>query len=172
MFQDNLTRDTITRRLHPVISTFEEEVTPQLVELLPNNQYTTDYAWMYSFEKKLKYRIQGLLRRKLVPRQERILFGAGGVVSEAISNAFVHGHKKDRYMPIRVWATVSKKGLGFSIVDKGTGFDIAEVQQTYSNGRQFFNIAGNGFSLFHQSSDFTVCYQMYGKELCILYPLR
>lgn len=172
MFQENLTKEVITHRLQPVISTFEDEVVPQLVELLPDNRYTLDYAWMYSFEKQLKYRIQRLLGRKLTVRQAKILFGPGGVVSEAISNAFVHGHKKSRFIPIRVWATVSKMGLGFSITDKGPGFDIAEVQQTYSNGKRFFNIAGNGFSLFHQSRDFSVCYQTRGTELCIFYPLR
>lgn len=169
MFKENLTKDVIERTLAPVAATFEQTVVPQKVELLPNNTYAPNYAWMYSFEKRLKYRIQDLLGYRLIYNQERILFGAGGAISEAVSNAFVHGHKKDITVPISIWVAVSKKGLGFAISDRGAGFNVDRILQSFKDGDPFYHIAGNGFSLFHKSADFQACYLNNGRELSIVY---
>lgn len=169
MFRENLTRETILEQLNPVISVFENKVIPQKVELLANNSYSEKYAWMYSFEKNLKYRIQRDLGYKLGYKNERILFGAGGAISEAMSNAFVHGHKKDMFKPISIWSAVSQKGLGFSVCDLGKGFDFSNVEQSFQSGQTFYHIAGNGFSLFSQSSKVSFCYHQSGIELCILF---
>jgi len=171
MFEENLSQQTIVQQLQPLITQFEEEIVPIKVELLPNNRYAQNYAWMYSYEKKLKYRIQKHLGFKLIYSQEKVLFGAGGVVSEGLSNAFVHGHKKDRFVPINIWTAVSKKGLGFAITDSGKGFDENSIMKSFKNGGDFFHIAGNGFSLFEASPDFSACYQNGGKTFCILYLL-
>jgi anti-sigma regulatory factor (Ser/Thr protein kinase) len=171
MFQENLTQETIEQQLQPVISVLEETVIPNQVELLQNNTYTLNYAWMYSFEKRLKYRIQDLLGYKLNFNQEKILFGVGGVVSEGLSNAFVHGHKKNPSLPISVWVSASKKGLGFSITDQGTGFDFEAILQSYRDGKSFYHIAGNGFPLLSNSMDFSACFQKNGTQLCLIYHL-
>lgn len=171
MFAENLSQESIVEHLQPVISIFEETVVPQKVELLPNNTYALNYAWMYSYEKKLKYRIEDLLGNKLVYAQEKILFGAGGAVSEGLSNAFVHGHKKDNRKVIKVWVCVAKKGLGFVIRDNGKGFNYETILKQYQSGQPFFSIAGNGFSRLFTSEGFSACYQKAGTQLCILYPL-
>ncbi len=169
MFKKNLTQEKIEKQLFPVISSFEEHVIPSQVELLPNNTYALNYAWMYSFEKKLKYRIEDLLCYKINYDQEKVLFGTGGAVSEGLSNAFAHGHKKDIDLSILVWVSVSKKGLGFSITDQGSGFDVETILNQYQKGEAFFNIAGNCFPLLFSSKDFFACYQRNGTQLCILY---
>lgn len=171
MFRENLTQKKIKQLLQPIISVFEEEVVPDQVELLQNNTYKLNYAWMYSFEKRLKYRIQDLLGYKLTYEQEKILFGVGGAVSEGLSNAFVHGHKKNTSLPITVWVSVSKKGLGFSITDQGEGFDFGTILQSYQEGKSFYHIAGNGFPLLSNSKHFSACFQKNGTQLCLLYHL-
>lgn len=172
MFQDNLTQETIVQQLRPIISVFEVEVVPDQVELLQNNTYKLNYAWMYSFEKRLKYRIQDLLGFKFSYEQEKILFGVGGVFSEGLSNAFVHGHKKDTSLPITVWVSVSKKGLGFSITDQGKGFDFGTILQSFQEGKSFYHIAGNGFPLLSNSEHFSASFQKNGTQLCLLYHLN
>lgn len=171
MFVENLSQKLIETRLQPVISEFEEIVIPHKVDLLPNNTYSADYAWMYSFEKKLKYRIEGLLKNKFSYTQEKLLFGSGGAVSEGLSNAFVHGHKKDTRLTISVWVCVSKKGLGFSITDTGEGFDYHTIFTQYKSGKTFFSIAGNGFTQLFKSEEISACYLHSGTKLCLLYTL-
>ncbi len=172
MFIDNLTQETIKKHLQPVIAVFEEHIVPNEVELLQNNTYALNYAWMYSFEKRLKYRIQDLLGYKLSYSQEKKLFGTGAAFSEGLSNAFVHGHKKDTRLAMMVWVSVSKKGLGFSITDQGTGFDFDSTLQKYKSGKSFYNIAGNGFPLLFHSQDFLACFQKNGTQLNLVFRLN
>jgi len=171
MFQKNLSKQSIVHQLGPVISVFEEKIIPSQVELLNNNHYAENYAWMYSFEKRLKYRIEELLGHKFTYNQERILFGAGGAVSEGMSNGFAHGHKKDKELPFTIWVSVSQKGLGFAITDSGAGFDFDEVYTSFKRGESFYNVAGNGFPLLHNSKEFFACFQKHGTQLCLLCPL-
>ena len=169
MLSNALNRDVIIDRLDPVVSTFEIDVVPQQVELLDNNSYAPDYAWMYSFEKRLKYRIQDLLKFRLAYNQEKILFGAGGVFSEGLSNAFVHGHRKNPNLPITVWSAVSRKGLGFAISDQGSGFDFNKIMSDFTKGGNFFHIAGNGFSTLSSSKSVEAGYLEEGTSLCLIY---
>lgn len=171
MFQDNISKEYIIRELNPVISIFEERVVPNQVELLDNNNYTQNYAWMYSFEKRLKYRIENLLGFKLTYDQERIIFGVGGGVAEGLSNSFVHGHHKNQEQSFNVWVAVSQKGLGFVISDSGPGFDFNDIFTKFKKGKSYFNIAGNGFSLLYNSKDFFACYREHGTQLCLLFPI-
>ena len=171
MFQDDISKEYIIKELNPVIAVFEEQVIPSQVELIDNNNYTQNYAWMYSFEKRLKYRIEKLLDCKLTYDQERIIFGVGGAVAEGLSNSFVHGHHKNENMSFNVWVTVSTKGLGFVITDSGPGFNFNDIYIKFKKGKSYFNIAGNGFSLLNNSNDIYACYRMHGTQLCILYPI-
>ncbi len=171
MFIENLTPEKMESRLQPVITTFEELIVPSKVELLPNNTYAENYAWMYSFEKQLKYKIEGFLKNKFRYNQEKLLFGAGGAVSEGLSNAFVHGHKKDTRKPISIWVCVAKKGLGFAISDTGKGFNYQKILQRYKGGEAFFSIAGNGFSQLYNGEEIDACYDNSGTTLNLLYTL-
>ena len=171
MFLENISKEYIMRELSPVISVFEEQVIPSRVELLENNNYTLNYAWMYSYEKRLKYRMEGFLGFKLTFDQEKILFGVGGAFAEGLSNAFVHGHRKDNDLPLNVWVAVSEKGLGFIITDQGQGFDFNEIYMKFKKGISFFKIAGNGFPLLCNSSDIIACYRKHGTQLCLLCPI-
>ena len=171
MFVENITRESIEQQLQPIITIFEEQVTPSKVELLPNNTYALNYAWMYSFEKNLKYKIEGFLKNKFRYTQEKLLFGAGGAVSEGLSNAFVHGHKKDIHKTITVWVCVSKKGLGFVISDKGEGFNYHTIKERFTGGEPFFSIAGNGFTQLYKAEKIAACYRNSGKSLYLVYIL-
>ncbi len=89
------------------------------------------------------YRVEEVLGRRL-GALERILFGADGVLSEGLSNAFVHGHRRDPKRAIRVVCRVGSWGLAFSIHDHGEGFDVQEAMAKLSRGGSYFHLAGNG----------------------------
>ncbi len=169
MFDRTLDPDTVKWRLAPLTAEFDDQVIPEQVELLKNNAYAANYAWMYSFEKQLKYRVEAVLGFKLHHVQERVLFGSGGAFSEGLSNAFAHGHAKDTSRVITVWTAVSAKGLGFSITDQGAGFDFDQVMTQFKGKRMFFHIAGNGFSRLHRSPAVHANYRENGRQLCLLF---
>lgn len=127
---------------------WRDVVVPSGVESRATHQYSPRYAWMFSYEKRLRDRVQEALGRPLGP-VERVLFGADGVLSEALSNAFVHGHGRDPDRPIEVGCLVGSRALAFSIRDSGAGFDSGEVLKGLAGGGTYFHLAGNGLRALH-----------------------
>ena len=156
--------------VRPVIAEWTEEVVPGRVELLPHNRYSPRYAWMFSFEKRLKHRIEDTLGRPLGPL-ERELFGADGVFSEGLSNAFVHGHGRDSDRPIRVGCVIGRAGLVLAIQDRGSGFSVAEHLERAQRGSPSFHFAGNGLRSFIASRHVHVSLTHGGRRLNLLVPL-
>ena len=135
--------DQLCRPLEPMLTSWVDTVVPRDVELFPNNLYIAPYAWMYSYEKRLRVRLEIALGRPL-HGLERILFGSDGVVSEGLSNAFVHGHCRSDRLPIEIECRAAVRGIGLSIRDRGCGFDVERVLSGLNGGRGYFRIAGNG----------------------------
>jgi two-component sensor histidine kinase len=121
---------------------------------------------MYSYEKQLKYRIEDVLGRSL-GELERDLFGADGVLSEALSNAFVHGHRRDQYQAIEVACQVGENGLLFSIRDQGQGFDLMRAMAELARGGTYFHMAGNGLRALAQKPGVIASYDNGGSVLHI-----
>jgi len=63
----------------PLLTSWVDTVVPRDVELVPNNLYIAPYAWMYSYEKRLRVRLEVALGRPL-HALERLLFGSDGRV--------------------------------------------------------------------------------------------
>ncbi len=131
------------QRLAPVRASWTDVVVPEEVEVRPDASYRPEYAWMHAYEKQLRKRIESELGRPLT-RQETSLFGPDGAFSEALSNAFLHGHGRDPRRPIRVSCAVALGGLAFVIRDLGSGFDVAAVSAKAERGGAYFRVAGNG----------------------------
>lgn len=169
MFVAELDKHTIRETLAPLLDEFEENIVPDEVELLPHNKYAEAYSWMYAFEKRLKYRIERILRNRLNYNQQKALFGSGGALSEGVSNAFAHGHKKDGGLPFSLWAAVSVNGIGLAVRDSGTGFCFETILEKFNKGKAFYHIAGNGFSSIASSQAVEACYRENGTVLFLLY---
>jgi len=151
----------------PVVDRWSVVVVPGRVELLPNNRYSPRYAWMFSFEKRLKYRVENVLGKPL-GNVERILFGVDGAFSEGLSNAFVHGHRRDPERPIRVRCCVGGGGLAFSISDTGDGFPVVEHLGSLRRGSARYHFAGNGLRVLMDSTTVQASYSNAGKTLNLL----
>jgi hypothetical protein len=145
-----------------VLEAWIDEVIPAEVELLPNHGYSARYAWMFAYEKRLKYRIEDCLGRPLKD-VERVLFGTDGVVSEVLSNAFVHGHRRNPELMIRVSCSVSRKALLFTIVDQGGGFDSDAVAAKLNRGVGYFHQAGNGMRALAEKPGITASFETGGR---------
>ena len=150
--------------IDPVLDQWTDLVVPRDVEIMPNFGYTPDYAWMYSYEKRLKYRIEACSRRPL-GSVERLLFGEDGVFSEAVSNAFVHGNRRRTDLPIEIVTVVGERGLAFSIGDCGDGFDFEATLAAVSRGLVYFKCAGNGLRALNDREDVVASYARGGRVL-------
>lgn len=159
-------------RLGPLRAEWTDRVVPNEVELLPDSRYAPVYAWMYSYEKGLKRRVESALGRPLGAR-EKDLFGSDGVVSEGLSNAFVHGQRRDPKAPIVVRTAVSRRGLAFSIRDRGPGFECrSALRQAARQGSEFYHFAGNGLRALLACRDLSFSYTDGGRCLNLLLGLR
>ena len=134
----------------PVVAEWSEEVVPGAVEELPHSRYSPRYAWMYAYEKRLKQRICRALGRPLGD-WERRLFGPDGAFSEGLSNAFLHGHRRDPERPIGISCRVGSGGLQFVIRDQGGGFDVAAALGALGRGAGYYHMAGNGLRCLAES---------------------
>ncbi len=153
--------------ISPVVGRWQDVVVPGEVELLPNNRYSPRYAWMFSYEKRLKYRIEELLRRPL-KELEHHLFGSDGAFSEGLSNAFVHGHRRDPAKALEICCATGRRGLAFSIRDQGPGFDVAHQLELARRGAARYHFAGNGMRVLAESTEIQAAYEEEGRQLDLM----
>ena len=155
--------------ISPMVARWRDVVVPGEVDLLPNNRYSPRYAWMFSYEKRLKYRIEELLGRPL-GELERHMFGSDGAFSEGLSNAFVHGHRRDPKRPLEIRCAVGRRGLAFSIRDQGPGFDVARQLELVRRGAAHYHFAGNGMRVLAESTTILASYEDGGGRLNLMAP--
>ncbi len=141
-----------------------DEVVPGEVELLPHANYSPRYAWMYAYEKSLKRRIEKTLGRQLGAHDRR-LFGPDGAFSEGLSNAFLHGHKRDSGLAIRVSCSIQPRELAFVIRDGGGGFDVESAVQALRRGGTYYHMAGNGLRCLAESPEVAAAHSEGGRAL-------
>lgn len=169
--REDLSIDSLLRRLAPVRAEWRDRVVPDEVEILEHFEYRPGYAWMYSYEKELKRRIESALDRPL-GSFERALFGTGGCLSEGLSNAWAHGHQRNGRLAIGVQTIVSRRGLAFAVRDQGPGFDVEAVLAQASRGsRGFYHFAGNGLRTLIARPDLSFTFGDGGRTLLLHLPL-
>ena len=154
-----------------LIAAWDDAVVPGEVELLPHTHYSPMYAWMYAYEKKLKRRIEKTLGRPL-GQLERALFGQDGAVSEALSNAFLHGHRRDPARVIHVSTQVARPMLLVSVRDSGPGFDVPAALGAMEHGGTYFHMAGNGLRCLATSDRIQAAYTNGGRTIVLRVPLQ
>ena len=166
--QVELDNEIIRCALRPVRGDWTDIVVPGEIEAQPDCRYLPEYAWMDAFEKVLKKRIELAMGRPLRPWQKKI-FGSDGALSEALSNAFVHGNRRHEARPIEVRTQVSRKGVGFSICDQGKGFDVqAFLEQAREKKDGYFHHAGNGLQCLIGCPSLSFAYSEGGSRLFLL----
>jgi hypothetical protein len=156
-------------RLGPLLAEWLDEIVPRAVQPPPHSTYSPVYAWMYAYEKALRRRLERTLGRPLGV-WERRLFGPDGAFSEGLSNAFLHGHRRDPSLAIQIACRVAHQGLDLSIHDQGPGFDFEASRAARLRGGAYFNVAGNGLRCFESDPDIVAAYADGGRTLHLLVP--
>ncbi|MGD9212718.1 MAG: ATP-binding protein [Desulfobacteraceae bacterium] len=141
-----------------------ENIIPKEFPLNPNSTYRTGYHWLYRYERDLIGHLSPWLEHF---RYE--LIGEKGLLAEALSNAFYHGHRKDPKLCIEVTIYVGLKGILVKIHDCGAGFDVKKIYNHYLKGKPYFHTAGNGIRSMANSKLFGIFYNNLGNTFHLLY---
>ncbi len=145
----------------------EEIVVPAKFPLHPDCPYRRGYDWLYRYEREILKFLEPWLSRH---RYE--LIGEKGILCEALSNAYCHGHQKDPHRPIALRVFSGKKGLLVQIKDDGQGFYVKDVLDRYRKNERYYCTAGNGFHLMASSPHFGIFYDRSGTTFHLLYLFK
>lgn len=142
----------------------EDTIIPGQIPEHPDSPYQAAYDWLFVYERQLAAFLEEWLR----PYRFELI-GEKGILCEALSNAFCHGHAKDPCKPIVLYVFKGKKGLLVRIKDSGEGFDVQTVYHRFCNNKHYYSTAGNGLRLMAQSRRFGVFYDATGTAFHLLY---
>ncbi len=145
----------------------EDSIIPARFPECMDSTYRVGYDWLYRYERE----IAGFLEPWLKPYRYDLI-GEKGILCEALSNAFCHGHSKDPQRPIMLKVYLGKHGLLVQVADSGAGFDVRHVVQRYFQNKHYFNTAGNGIHLMATSKKFGIFYNPRGTAFHLLYPFH
>jgi hypothetical protein len=126
--------------------------------------YRLEYAWMFHAER----RVARTLDPWLVAHRGELV-GPGGVLSEALANAYRHGHGRDPRLPIRILVTRGARGLLVRIEDRGPGFDVAGTLHRFRAGKPYFDVAGGGLRALAGTTRFGVFWSDGGRAVHLLH---
>lgn len=143
---------------------FTETIIPSACSKNSNSIYKPEYEWLFTYERILA----GILDPWMAHLRFELI-GDKGILCEALSNAFCHGHKKDPTRPIELNVFLGEKGLIIRIKDTGSGFEIDKVMDQYVKGKAYFHMAGNGLKRMIDSSDFHIFFSDNGSGFNLMY---
>ena len=142
----------------------KDVVIPGRFSSASHSPYRPGYDWLFVYERKLARFLEPWLKQF---RYE--LIGEKGILCEALSNAYYHGHAKDPMLPIEVRVYVGARGLIVRIEDSGNGFSVKSIYEKYEKGKAYFYTAGNGMRSMITSKNFGVFYDKKGSAFHLLY---
>lgn len=142
----------------------DELIIPERFPVCPNSPYQQGYDWLYRYERE----IAAFLDPWLKPFRYELI-GDKGLLCEALSNAFYHGHQRNVSQPIAVRVVVGQHGLLVRIKDNGAGFEMADVFKSYLTNQRYYALAGNGIRLMAQNQRFGIFYADSGTAFHLLY---
>lgn len=143
---------------------FRETIIPSVCGHNPNSTYKPEYDWLFTYERILA----GVLETWLSHLRFELI-GEKGILCEALSNAFCHGHKKDPSRPIELCVYLGGEGLIVRVKDSGQGFNLDKVRDQYSKGKAYFHLSGNGLKRMIDSPDFHIFFTDKGTGFNLMY---
>lgn len=166
----NTTPEALLDTLVDAAEVYAETIVPARLPPASHNPYRPGYEWLFVYER----RLAKVLRPWMTSFRHPIigdggLIGEGGLLCEALSNAFYYGHGKDPQLPLEVHISLGACGFLVSIQDQGPGFDVSEVLRQFRRGGTYFHTAGNGLRTMAASSHFAVSYSARGACWHLLY---
>ncbi len=132
--------------------------------IVPFNFYSLDFHefqeegefhWLRQYETQLTEFLRGLS----LPIELKFDRTSDTPVQSALENAYVHalgtgGKTGNMKMPIQLELYVGNKGVVFSVIDAGNGFDFQEVVRKKRAHEKYFNACrGNGIEVYDAQMD-------------------
>ena len=142
----------------------QETIFPAEVETLSHSPYRPEYAWLFTVERRLGRILDPWLRQY----RDRII-GPDGLLSEALSNAYCHGHRRNPTLGIDLRVVVGKFGILVSIVDSGDGFDHREIARNVTRKKNYYHNSGRGLYRMLTEECFQVFYTQQGRAFNLLH---
>ena len=143
---------------------FEEIVVPENRPQASHCPYLPGYGWLFLLERQLARFLDPWIKKY---RPE--LIGSSGIISEALSNAYCHGHKRDPSLPITVKVYQGEHGIMLQIKDTGDGFNIDAIVSDFRANKNYFYNAGNGIKSMFDSKVFGLFYGDRGTSFHLVY---
>ena len=103
-----------------------DTIIPEKFPECPDSTYRAGYDWLYQYERD----IAGFLEPWLKPYRYNLI-GEKGIICEALSNAFAHGHCKNPKLSIALEVYLGARGVLVRIHDSGKGFDVQRIFKSY-----------------------------------------
>lgn len=146
------------------ITARRELVIPAAQPRHPSNVYREEYAWQFGFERRFLRQV-----RQWLEPQRHDLIGPRGLLSEALSNAYAHGNRRNPELPIEVELVVDVPQYELRVTHFGDGFDVKQVFSRYRCGAHYYNVGGNGLRKFDESPTFRVFFDVTGRTTHLWY---
>lgn len=106
---------------------------------------------------------------QFIGAQRDELIGVSGLLSEALSNAYLHGNLRDPSCPIRVELVVGQVGYLLSVCQSGRGFDFKDTIAKYKRREKYYFVGGNGLRKLDASRSFRAFFGDAGRALHLWY---
>ena len=151
------------REIEASVATAEHIVVPASVEPPSHNPYRPEYAWQFAFERRLLR-----THREQLERYRDQLIGNGGLLSESLSNAYVHGNQRDISLPIVVTLFAGKGGYLLRVANSGKGFDVDGTLARFRSNVRYFHVAGSGLRHLASSAQFEAFFSTDGRAVHLL----
>jgi anti-sigma regulatory factor (Ser/Thr protein kinase) len=164
------TFEELRRRAGAALACWMDVLVPEQIEPLPGNRYSPRYGWMFTFERRWRSCVEEVLGHPLGALEPSLL-GADGVLSESLSNAYVHGNGRCPSLPIHVVTVVGRSCLVLGIADQGQGFDVAATLAGLERGSAYYHVAGNGLRALASSAVVTAGFEAGGRVAVLHVPL-
>ena len=91
-------------------------------------------------------------------------------ITEAVTNAIVHGNANDSSKKVRLEFTSDKKGLAFKIIDEGEGFDFNNLPSPLNGVNGEAKDIGRGIFLIKSLAD-EVNFNESGNEIELIFKI-
>lgn len=156
--------ERVVRGLGTPVEHVRDQVIPVLQPELPTNCYRAEYAWQHSYERAFMRRTH-----EYTGAQRDQLIGVSGLLSEALSNAYLHGNQRDPSRPIQVELIVGQIGYLLSVSQFGQGFDFKDTIAKYKRREKYYFVGGNGLRKLDASLTFGVFFGDGGRALHLWY---
>lgn len=91
-------------------------------------------------------------------------------ITEAVTNAIVHGNASDSSKNVKIEFTSDKKGLAFKIIDEGNGFDFRNLPSPLNGLNEEKNEVGRGIFLIKTLTD-ELNFNESGNEIELIFKI-